>query len=208
MDTIACQDCGHEIKTSRANTKYDSVCRLIRDIPYTVRMRNAKCELCDDPFQPLDIHDTLCGRHAPPSPKHGDIACVFCGNERTRCRPEIDVCDICARNAEVRKPFFAYLEGVQAARRGDPQQPRPDVPAPAASDHGLDVITYWVVKDAGDFGDEAEGFMKPSTDAAKQYLVDAGRLYDQHYFGYRSKYNTLALLKESIENAGFKAVRR
>lgn len=207
MTIIACQDCGHEIETSRTNTKYDSVCRLIRDLPYAQKRGEVECELCTDTFRPIDIHDTMCGRHAPRGEKYGSIECAFCGELRTRVRHEIDVCDYCARNAPIRKQFMAYLEGIQATRRGDEPQTQIDAPVPAPAAAYGDVIKYWVVKDAGDFGDETIGYMKPTTYTAKAFIEQAGRSYDFHQFGYRSKYHTLPELKTSIESSGFIAER-
>lgn len=116
--TFACEDCGHPTQTIRENTKYCAVCRLIRDLPYVAKQHDkAKCALCTAEFARLDVRDPLCGDCTPPNTKHGIAECAFCKTEQPRFRPELSVCDRCARDPENRAKLWGSLKRKQADRR-------------------------------------------------------------------------------------------
>lgn len=130
--TIACKDCGHPVQTTRSNTKYCSVHRLLRDLPYVAEGSNSirKCELCEQPFKPLDPHGALCAKHVPRRPKLGKAVCYLCGETAVRARAEIDVCIPCALDPNKRSGLFDVLMQLERKRTGDTA---PDlVGAPAA----------------------------------------------------------------------------
>jgi hypothetical protein len=126
--TIRCNDCGEQVETARKNTKYCSVCRLIRDLPYAagqeVRIGGLpKCALCAKEFARLDIRDPLCGECAPETRSHGKCVCAFCHEEKHRVRKDIAVCDRCARKKEVRDQLWKSLRNKQRARQAENQVP-------------------------------------------------------------------------------------
>lgn len=139
--TIHCQDCGHAVETRRKNTKYCSVCRLVRDLPYAANIQRPSCQLCRSFYRPLDIHDPLCGQHAPVSPKYGDTECRLCGTTATRVRADVDVCNHCARDHDKRPELFTYLESVKAARLGgEPEPAATTAPEPAQAESTPDTF--------------------------------------------------------------------
>ncbi len=131
--TIACKDCGHPVQTTRSNTRYCSVHRLLRDLPYVAEGSNSirKCELCEQPFKPLDPHGALCAKHVPRRQKLGEAVCYLCGKTDTRVRAEIDVCTTCALDPTKRSGLFDVLTQLERKRTGDTAPDLVGGPAPA-----------------------------------------------------------------------------
>jgi hypothetical protein len=113
--TIACEDCGHPYETTRPNTKYDSVCRLLRDLKF-VGSRTRRCLWCGESYAPLNRNDDRCADCAYQPKAPGSCPCAFCGEERLRAVRDVAVCHWCARDPELRLKFLGSLTRKRRAR--------------------------------------------------------------------------------------------
>lgn len=118
MQTINCADCGRPRKTKRSNTKYCYPCRLLRNVAW-IGLTQAKCEVCQNRFAPLERNAYLCGncdtRRAPGDPKG---TCALCHAEDVPLVDrDVSVCRACATSIEKRPTFHAALIKKQKAAR-------------------------------------------------------------------------------------------
>lgn len=118
MHTITCEECGHERKTRRSNTKYCRPCRILRNITY-IGDTTGTCLVCENRFAPLQRGEQICGkcdsRAGLPDP-HGD--CALCGaKDVSLVDSQIAVCVGCGTDVEKRQVFRAALIKKQNARR-------------------------------------------------------------------------------------------
>lgn len=106
--TITCGDCGAPYETIRRNTKLCAKCRLLKNLMFLAdKKRN--CWLCKKEFAPIDSKDVACGDCTYEAQRGGKTECVFCHEPRLRVRPDVDVCNSCARDPQFRGRFITGL---------------------------------------------------------------------------------------------------
>lgn len=106
---INCADCGRQRATKRRNTKYCSLCRLMRDLQF-VQARLHKCWLCEVRFAPIGGRDNACPDCMYVPKSFGVEECAFCHQAKPRANPEIAVCHSCARDPKLRPKLINSLQ--------------------------------------------------------------------------------------------------
>lgn len=106
--TIVCADCGRDYETVRRNTKYCSLCRLLRDLLFVDRA-TTKCWICSEVFAPIERREKSCGSCCYKAAKNGVAECAFCHQEKPRVNAGIAVCHGCARDPELRGKLMNSL---------------------------------------------------------------------------------------------------
>ncbi len=117
---INCEDCGRSFETTRANTKFCTVCRTYRDLLY-IGEQTKSCLECDQKFALLKRSDMLCGKcDFLTSKKYVEGTCALCHNVSDRLmHKDIRVCIRCARNPEMRTLLLKALVKKRKAAQHD-----------------------------------------------------------------------------------------
>lgn len=112
---ISCQDCGAEYETTRKNTRYCRVCRVLRNIVY-YGPKLSTCWTCEEKFAPYEDKQVFCGAHAhkPDQPVRG--GCGLCKKDGPVIHPDILVCYECATSPAERPRLVRALTAKQAKR--------------------------------------------------------------------------------------------
>lgn len=116
--SITCADCGQPYETSRPNTKFCAICRLLKDLLF-LGVRTRECLLCSEKFCPTSRHDLMCGScDTTPSSLHGEGDCAFCGASQAKTiRRGVAVCLRCARSPKHRRKLIQALAKKVQGRR-------------------------------------------------------------------------------------------
>jgi hypothetical protein len=116
LTTVHCADCGSEVQTRRANTKYCKVCRLLRDVKF-VKERTKECWGCGVTFAPLNRGDVFCGT-CDLVPGHSVTGtCAFCKAQTQLYSDQVSVCLPCLKDPEKRPTVARSLINKQRKLR-------------------------------------------------------------------------------------------
>ena len=116
--TYACVDCSAPATSKRANAKYCTICRLIRNVTF-VADKTKPCWGCNKRFTPIDRNDVLCGT-CDESGARGDTGtCSLCKAQAQLYGKEVSVCLACMKDPEKRPLLFRALKKKQLARRAE-----------------------------------------------------------------------------------------